>query len=57
LIRKYSHRIHNLQLPENIDHVSSTEVRQRVEAGLDINNLVPMGVADYIEAHNIYRVH
>ena len=55
LIRKYSHRIHNLELPENLDHVSSTEVRQRVEAGLDIDHLVPVAVADYIEAHNIYK--
>jgi nicotinate-nucleotide adenylyltransferase len=57
LIRTHSHRIHNLQLPENLDHVSSTEVRQRVEAGLDIDNLVPVEVAAYIEAHNIYRPH
>jgi nicotinate-nucleotide adenylyltransferase len=54
-IRQYSNRIHTLQLSENIDHISSTEVRQRILAGQSINNLVPEGVAAFIKTHRLYK--
>ena len=35
--------------------ISSTDIRTRVAAGLDISHLVPPGVARYIETHGLYR--
>ena len=48
LINQYSTRIHTLRLSENIDHISSTEVRQRIRAGQSIEELVPADVAAYV---------
>jgi nicotinic acid mononucleotide adenylyltransferase len=44
-----------LRLSENIDHISSTEVRQRTFAGQSINDLVPEGVAAFIKSHSLYK--
>jgi nicotinic acid mononucleotide adenylyltransferase len=55
LIKQYSTRIHTLRLSENIDHISSTEVRQRILAGQSINNLVPERVAAFIKTHRLYK--
>ncbi|MBT8406155.1 MAG: nicotinate-nicotinamide nucleotide adenylyltransferase [Deltaproteobacteria bacterium] len=55
LIRQYSNRIHTLRLSENIDHISSTEVRQRILTGQSIEELVPTAVATYIMNHNLYQ--
>jgi nicotinate-nucleotide adenylyltransferase len=54
-IRQHSNRIHTLRLSENIDHISSTEVRQRNLAGQPIEELVPAAVAAYITNHNLYQ--
>ena len=54
-IRQHSNRIHTLRLSENIDHISSTEVRQRILAGQSIEELVPAAVAAYITNHNLYK--
>lgn len=35
--------------------ISSTDIRERVEAGLGIDNLVPAAVAGYIDRHHLYR--
>lgn len=35
--------------------VSATEIRERVKMGLPVRGLVPDSVADYIEAHRLYR--
>lgn len=35
--------------------IASTEIRARAAAGQDIADLVPAGVARYIEAHHLYR--
>lgn len=35
--------------------VSSTEIRDRVQAGKSIRGFVPEGVADYIRDHGLYR--
>jgi nicotinate-nucleotide adenylyltransferase len=42
-----------LQLPPMAE--SATEVRQRVAAGQGIAQLVPRGVASYIDRHHLYR--
>jgi len=55
LIKQYSTRIHTLRLSENIDHISSTEVRQRILSGRSINNLVPERVAAFIKTHRLYK--
>jgi nicotinate-nucleotide adenylyltransferase len=55
LIKQYSTRIHTLRLSENIDHISSTEVRQRMLSGRSINNLVPERVAAFVKSHSLYK--
>jgi nicotinate-nucleotide adenylyltransferase len=35
--------------------ISATEIRARVAAGLPIRGFVPDAVAEYIEAHRLYR--
>jgi nicotinate-nucleotide adenylyltransferase len=55
LMQKYANRIHNLELRENLDYISSTEVRQRVSEGRPIADLVPREVAIFIQKHNLYR--
>jgi nicotinic acid mononucleotide adenylyltransferase len=54
-IKQYATRIHTLRLSENIDHISSTAVRQRTLAGQSIKELVPAEVAAYIMNHNLYK--
>ncbi|SEA60649.1 nicotinate-nucleotide adenylyltransferase [Desulfuromusa kysingii] len=34
--------------------VSSTDIRQKVSAGLDVADQVPLAVIDYIKAHHLY---
>ena len=55
LIQKYLNRIHTLEMEENLDKVSSTEVRQRMREGRSIGELVPTEVAVYIQKHSLYR--
>jgi len=55
LIQKYANRIHTLEMRENLDHISSTEVRQRIRAGRPIEGLVPAELASYIINHNLYK--
>lgn len=43
---------HELLIGSNI---SSTKIRERVKAGLPIDNFVPEGVAAYIRKHELYR--
>lgn len=38
-----------------VSNVSSTKIRNRVKAGLSIENFVPAGVAEYIKSHNLYK--
>ncbi|MCX7660560.1 MULTISPECIES: nicotinate-nucleotide adenylyltransferase [Caldimonas] len=51
-LRSVPHRLHTLPLPPL--PVSSTLVRQRRAAGLDIVALVPPAVASYIDCHRLY---
>lgn len=54
LIQKYLNRIHTLEMEENLDKVSSTEVRQRMSEGRSIGELVPTEVAVYIQKNSLY---
>jgi nicotinate-nucleotide adenylyltransferase len=54
-IKQYVPRIHTVRLSEHIDHISSTEVRQRILAGRSIQELVPTAVAAYIINHHLYK--
>lgn len=55
LINQYSNRIHTVRLRETIDHISSTDVRQRIVAGRSISDLVPDRVAAFIKTHRLYK--
>ncbi len=50
----YHDRIHRCAVPLNVDHISSTTVRERLQQGLAIDDLVPAAVADYIQTHRLY---
>jgi nicotinate-nucleotide adenylyltransferase len=54
LILKYTDRLHTLEMEENMDIVSSTEVRQRISGGRSITELVPEEVAVFIRKHSLY---
>jgi nicotinate-nucleotide adenylyltransferase len=54
LIQKYLNRIHTLEMEENLDKVSSTEVRQRMSERRSIGDLVPTEVAVYIQKNSLY---
>jgi nicotinate-nucleotide adenylyltransferase len=55
LVEKYRNRIHPLEIEENLDTISSTEVRKRVNKGRSITELVPVEVAAFIQEHSLYR--
>lgn len=52
LEQRYGARIH--LLPLSGPEISSTEIRRRVNHGLDISALVPKGVDAYIRSHGLY---
>lgn len=43
-----------IKVVANINHISSSLIRQRVRAGQSIADLVPPAVADYIAKHGLY---
>ncbi len=45
----------HVAVPLPLLDVSATDIRARVAAGQDISQLVPPGVARYIETHGLYR--
>ena len=55
LIKQYLDRIHILEMAENLDHISSTNVRRRMTTGQSIEELVPPKVASYIINHKLYK--
>jgi nicotinate-nucleotide adenylyltransferase len=55
LIKQYADRIHFMQLPQNLDHISSTRVRQHIRSCQPIKDLVPAKVASYIDKKNLYQ--
>jgi len=48
-------RVFSLDFPEVLSERSSSEVRQRVNAGLSIEGLVPPAAERYIQEHRLYR--
>ncbi|MCG6916374.1 MAG: nicotinate-nicotinamide nucleotide adenylyltransferase [Deltaproteobacteria bacterium] len=55
LVQKYANLIHTLEMEENLDKISSSEVRRRTSEGRPIGELVPRKVAVFIEKHSLYR--
>ena len=51
--QKYNADITVLNNP--ILYISSTEIRERVEKGESISELVPKGVEEYIVEHGLYK--
>ncbi len=54
-LNKYLDKI--LKLDYQTKELSSTEVRITCEFGVDISNLVPVAVNDYIKKHELYQSH
>jgi nicotinate-nucleotide adenylyltransferase len=50
----YHHRLHRCVLPARYNDISSTEVRERCQQRLPLDNLVPAAVARYIQEHGLY---
>jgi len=50
---RFGARIHEIDVPPLV--VSSTELRERLRAGLPTDDLLPGAVADYIEKNKLYR--
>ncbi|HLH38075.1 MAG TPA: adenylyltransferase/cytidyltransferase family protein [Bryobacteraceae bacterium] len=44
----HSHRVHALRIGENLDHVSSSEVRRRIASGEPWEHLVPRPIVDLV---------
>ena len=44
-------------LPMPLSDLSATEIRRRCQSGRSIEDLVPPGVAHYIEQHGLYAAH
>lgn len=50
-VQAFAHRV----VPLPMLDISSTDIRDRVRAGLSIRDRVPAAVADYIESQGLYR--
>lgn len=48
-----AHRVRNLEVPGDLDEISSTEVRERIRNGEPWEHLVPAGIVDHVR--RIYR--
>jgi nicotinate-nucleotide adenylyltransferase len=48
-------QIHTLRLPAEVQKISASEVRERLRAGLPVEELVPPQVAEAIRARGLYR--
>ncbi len=57
LIEELNRRYRGICYPLNTPalDISSQEIRRRVAEGLDIDEMVPPAIADYIRDHNLYR--
>ena len=54
MLTPYHHRIHSCRLDIDLDHISSTAVRDALQQGQSIDDFVPAAVAEYIHAHRLY---
>ena len=50
----YHSRIHHFAIPHGLDHISSTAIRDRLQQGQPIDDLVPDAVADFIRRQGLY---
>ena len=50
-VQAFAHRV----VPLPMLDIASTDIRARVAQGRDVSQLVPPGVARYIESHGLYR--
>jgi nicotinate-nucleotide adenylyltransferase len=50
----YHNRIHHFAIPDGLDHISSTAIRDRLQRGQPIDDLVPDAVADFIRQQGLY---
>lgn len=50
----YHDRIHHCAIPDGLDHISSTAIRDCLQRGRPIDDLVPAAVADFIRQHDLY---
>ncbi len=48
-------KIHTVRLPAEVQRISATEVRERLRAGLPIEELVPAEVAETIRVRGLYQ--
>ena len=54
LVVPYQARIHCCALPPDFNHISATEVRQRCQQGLALDDLIPAAVVRYIHESILY---
>ncbi len=52
---KFAAAIHRLKIPEELEHISATRVRERIRRNEDVQGLVPSPVEAHIRAHGLYR--
>jgi nicotinate-nucleotide adenylyltransferase len=50
----YHSRIHHFVIPDGLDHISSTAIRERLHQGQPVDDLVPAAVADFIRQQDLY---
>ncbi len=50
----YHDRIHHFAIPDGLDHISSTAIREGLQQNRPIDNLVPPKVVDFIQRHGLY---
>ncbi len=50
----YHHRIHHFAIPDGLDHISSTAIRDRLQRNESIDDLVPEAVANFIRQQGLY---
>jgi len=50
----YHSRIHHFAIPDGLDHISSTAIRDRLQHHQPIEDLVPGAVADFIRQQSLY---
>jgi nicotinate-nucleotide adenylyltransferase len=50
----YHSRIHHFAIPDGLDHISSTAIRDRLQQNEPIEDMVPAAVADFIRQQCLY---
>ncbi|PON14432.1 hypothetical protein C2W62_29085 [Candidatus Entotheonella serta] len=50
----YHSRIHHFAIPDGLDYISSTAIRDRLQQHQPIDDLVPAAVADFIQQQDLY---